>query len=426
LASSHEDMFERYLAISSAIARQVDFQSVLGEVAKEIHKIFDHDHMDISIVPIDHRDRTIVFEVGLKTEWSENSERQHSINMSPIREILLGKKEHILCSDAWKDEQFHFDGAFDSPIFSANLRSRMHVPIQVHGVVHGSLNISSHQIGKYTIEDIVTVRQIADLIAPYVYALIRAEQAKKLTLADGAARGREESFRLGTLRLTEGMEDERKRIGMDLHDQTLADLTRMSRYISHISGKSAPTNADFNKLGTDISNCMGELRRIIEDTKPGVLELFGFTQAVEAQLERSVTGVVPQIQTRVEDATESFLDGSPDSVRTTLFRIVQEAINNAIKHGKAKTISVFITRDKDGVCISVVDDGSGPRPQIEQSSGGLDNMRVRAALISAKLLMSGYGVGRGTRVSIIVGRHQLGLPPPDTLALYSDYFTGVT
>ena len=395
-------LLEHFLAISRAIARQVDFQSVLSEISDEIHQFFEHDHMDICISLPHQPDFNISFEVGMSTKWGETSGNSHPILSSPIRELLLGRVPSYLTGDAWDDDRFHFEGAFDSPIFDAHLRSRIHVPLHVHGVVRGSLNISSHQINKYSNEDVEIAKLVGDLLAPYFNALIWGDQAENAAMAEGAARGREETLRRGSLRLTEGMENERKRLGMDLHDQTLADLTRISRHISRISRKDSPIASDITKLGIEINNCMSELRRIIEDTKPGVMDLFGFAQAVEAQLERSVAGITSPIKTEVRDSASSILDQSPEALRTTLFRIVQEAINNAVRHSSPQHVFLDIEKSEECLVISVIDDGSGAAVHSEDSPGGMDNMRVRAALISADLTVSSAEPGGGTRIAISI------------------------
>ncbi|MBL4890311.1 MAG: GAF domain-containing protein [Rhizobiaceae bacterium] len=404
-----EDLLERYLAITRAIAGQMDFQSVLGEIAGELHHLFGHDHLDISILLPDQPDRNISFEIGMSTKWGQTSDTPHYNSQSPIRDILTGKVPQILTSDACNDARFHFEGAFNSPIFEANLRSRVHVPLQVHGEVHGSLNISSHQIGKYNQDHVEVAQQIADLLAPYFYALIWGEQAKTAALAEGAARGREEVMRLGALRLTEAMEDERKRIGMDLHDQTLADLTRILRRMTGLKRPPVSVTVAMSGIADDINTCINELRRIIEDTKPSVMDLFGFTQAIEAQLERTVEGITPPITTIVKDGTNSLVDDFPDSLRTALFRIVQEAINNAVKHSSPGQVAVNIEADTRNIFVSVCDDGSGMDTLQENYSSGLDNMRVRAAIISANLVFEPNEPGGGTRVLITIPRVQLAI-----------------
>lgn len=407
MSKDPELLLERYLAISRAIAGQFDFQNVLAKIAGEADKLFEHDHMDVCLILPDQPDHSQTFEVGVSTSWSQPPNDPRENDLSPIREMLAGRVKSYLTEDAWEDPRFHFDGAFDAPIFDANLRSRIHVPLSVQGELIGTLNISSHQKNRYDEDDVQIAQQVADLLAPYIYAIIRGEQIKALALAEGAARGREETLRAGTLRLTEGMENERKRIGMDLHDQTLADLTRIHREISRISRQTAPKGSELTGLEVEVSACMSELRRIIEDAKPGVLELFGFAQAVEAQLERSVVGIEPRISTNVLDLASELLDDGPKSLRTTVYRIVQEAINNAIKHGQPDNISVAIEAEGDVLSISVVDDGVGTSKNHVASLGGVDNLRVRAALISANLEVAGDEPGGGTRITLSIPIEEL-------------------
>ena len=406
MPSESDSLVDRYLAISRAIAGQMDYQNVLRQVAKEVDSLFQPDHMDIAIILPDQRTCLVSFEVGVRTGWSKIKDPA-PLAGSPIRSLLMGEVPNLLTGDAWEDERFHFNGAFDKPIFDAKLHSRMHVPLHVHGEVLGSLNISSHHKNKYTEADMEIAQQVADLLAPYIYAIIRSDQAKQAALAECAARGREEALRLGALRLTEGMEKARRRLGMDLHDQTLADLTRISHRLARICRQQSTLGPELVELGDDISTCITELRRIIEDTKPGVLELFGFAQAVEAQLERSVAGIMPPINIEVCDHYSSMLDACAESLRTTLFRIVQEAINNAVKHGRPRNLSICIDAEEDHLWIEVADDGCGVGAKSHRSTGGLDNMRVRAALISAEIEIAHDLKKGGTRVLVKVPFREL-------------------
>ncbi|MEM9104261.1 MAG: GAF domain-containing protein [Pseudomonadota bacterium] len=375
---------DRYLSISRAVAGQLDFQKVLLRIANEIGEILQFDHMDIAIITSDRSGEHVAFEVGVKTGWSEGG-RARPIAQSPICDLLLGKTPFILTNDAWVDPQFHFDGAFDAPIFEADLHSRIHVPLNVHGVVHGSLNISSHEKNVYSTDDLEEVKRIADLIAPYMYALKMGEQAREAALREGAAKGREQALRSGALRLTEGMEEERKRLGMELHDQTLADLSSIYRQIIQLTRKAGRDSSELAAIGRNIARCTGELRRIIENAKPGILELFGLQQAIESQLEKAVAGAGRPIDTTLEDATDSILDHGSDTIRTAVFRIVQEALTNAVKHSQCRSIAVSLQPDRDDIVVEICNDGSSPTDGWFDSTRGVDNMKVRAALISATI-----------------------------------------
>ena len=128
-----------------------------------------------------------------------------------------------------------------------------------------------------------------------------------------------------------------------------------------------------------------ELRGIIENAKPGVLDLFGLTQAIEAQLKRSTQGVDREISTSVVDTTSDVLDHGAYRIRLAVFRIIQEAVTNAVKHSGCRAISVRLSQTSDHIRIEVANDGSEPTEGWRRSTGGVNNIRVRAALIGAEV-----------------------------------------
>lgn len=393
----NKDLLHRILAISRAIAGQLDCQSVLREIAGEVHQLFHFDHMDVAIVLEDGKCSSS-YEVGLDTRWGQHVTGGLPIFISPIRSLLNGEVPYLITGDALTDDRFHFDGAFDSPIYEAKLRSRVHVPLHVNGTLLGTLNISSQQKNAYTEYDVEVAQCIADLLAPYFYSLSQTEQAKKAALGESHALNRENMLRLGALRLTQGMEQERKRLGMDLHDQTLADLTRLLRHIAVLRRADNVDENAFIYIETEIDTCIKELRNIIEDTKPGVLELFGFAQGVEAQLERSIAGVKPDISISVLDHSNDYLDEIDTSQRTTIYRIVQEAMTNAVKHSDASSVQVEISKTASSLSIAIIDDGAGINIDTQNNNSGLDNMKVRASLVSSTLSFNKNTDNAGTKV----------------------------
>ncbi len=401
---SHPDAqnLEHYLSISRAVAGELDLQCVLNQIAGAVKsKLLNYDHMDVTVVLATDKSRHVAFETGVNTIWGEVG--KHFPNASsPIRELLSGDADFLLTGDAWNDPRFHFDGASASPIFQANLHSRIHVPMMVHGEVLGALNISSHQKDVYDARDMAVAQNIADLIAPYFFALNKGEQARTSAIAEGAARGRERSLRLGALNLTEAMEAERLRLGMELHDQTLADLSAIYLRISQLADAKDPDPDELEQLMDAVARCASELRRIVENAKPGILELFGLTQAIEAQLERAVQGQDREIKTTIRDATGDLLDQSEDRIRLTVFRIVQEAVNNAVKHSGCRQISVELTRTAQSVKIVVANDGLMPPEGWRRSNGGVGNIRVRADLIGADIVFERNHNGNGSQTVLTV------------------------
>ncbi|MFD1744860.1 GAF domain-containing sensor histidine kinase [Rhizobium helianthi] len=381
-------LLEQYLAISRLLAGQLDFRSAIQVVAQEIAHIIPHDHMDVCIKMLDGNFHT-AHESGMETDWSLLPPLP--VSGSPIRSLLFGEVDMLLTDDACNDPRFHFEGAHSYPIVQLGLRGRLHVPLKVQGDVIGAFSCSSRTVGFYGSDDVERARAIADLLAPYFFALRAAEQSKRSAIIEAEARAREEGLRLGALRLTEALESERQRIGMDLHDQTLADLTRLARRMEKLSRSSDMAEEELEPLLRGLQHCMQDLRQIIETAQPTVLQLFGFAQAVETHLDRSLRDSGATLVWELVDEAAGAFDHLEQSVAIALFRITQEAINNAIRHAQADHLKVLLKRTSRALTVEVQDDGVGIAPSAKRSGGGIDNMRTRARLISAR-----FDVGRGT------------------------------
>lgn len=392
-------MFAHLLAVSRAMVGQMDYESVLRAFGTELRHLIPHDHLDIVLLS-KHGKEHACYEVGLLTKWSDLARRPLPTRISPVRAVLMGEVLYLLTDDALSDRRFHFKGAIDEPIFTARLRSRIIVPLRAQGGIFGSLNISRQQTGRYKRADVSIAQHCADLLAPYLYALARTEDARKAAFAEAEARTREEVLRAGALRLTEGMERERQRLAMDLHDQTLADLARISRRIAHLRVRGGARPDDLVELENDLGSCLHELRRIVEDMKPGVLDLFGFAEAIEASLTRSIAGAGLDVAIELKDRSQRAADRLPTTLRTALYRIVQEAVNNAVTHSGARRIRVEISKHSACVEVAIIDDGRGLSGPAETSCGGMSHMRTRAALIGAQIRVARGAGGTGTRVTV--------------------------
>jgi signal transduction histidine kinase len=396
----------QFFRMSRLLAGQLDFLSAIRSVANEIADVVPHDHLDVCIVRPDGKVHT-AYESGIDTAWG--SKPNCPVAFSPIRALLVGEVDHLISGDATLDPQFHFEGAFVRPIHDHHLRSRIHLPMLVHGEVIGALSFSLHEKGRYGATDIRNGRYIAELLSPYFFALRAAEQARQSAIVEAAARAREEGLRLGALRLTEALEEERQRLGMDLHDQTLADLTRLARRLERLSRAQNINPGELDAACEALQASMAALRGLIDEAKPTVLHLFGFAQAVENHLERAIRDGGQAIEADLVDDSNGVIDTMPASVSVALLRIVQEAVNNAVSHAAAGSLEVRIGVARGQVVVSVTDDGRGLSQAHRPGGTGIDNMRTRARLIGARFSLGSGREGKGTvmRVALPVASVQL-------------------
>jgi signal transduction histidine kinase len=368
-------------------------------VAAEVAEIVPYDHLDVCIVRHDGKVHT-AYETGIDTAWG--SAAHAPVAQSPIRSLLMGEVDHILTDDAASDPRFHFPGAFTRPIHEHGLRARIHAPMVVHGDVIGAVSVSRHAAGAYGAAEARKVCYLAELLAPYFYAIRASEQARQSAIVEAEARAREEGLRLGARRLTEALEAERQRIGMDLHDQTLADLTRLARRLERLASRGGTEAAEAGSIAAGLHVSMAALRQIIEEARPSVLQLFGFAEAVENHLERAIRDSGQRITYALIDDSAGAIDRLPAATSVTLLRIVQEAINNAVAHADATRIEVRLSVSAGQVTLSVSDDGKGREPASRRTGAGIGNMRTRARLVGGRFSLGAGQRGAGTAVRVVL------------------------
>lgn len=159
-------------------------------------------------------------------------------------------------------------------------------------------------------------------------------------------------------KLIEAQEETLGRVARDLHDgvgQSVTGLLVGVRAIEETSGEPGVREM-LRALREQGALAHEELRRLVRGLRPYQLDELGLGSALklEADTLRERSGV------HVEFATAPETDGRwPKPVESALYRIAQEAIANALDHGKPKTIQIRIFRDPDGLGVEIIDDGGG-------------------------------------------------------------------
>jgi two-component system sensor histidine kinase UhpB len=207
---------------------------------------------------------------------------------------------------------------------------------------------------------------------------------------------------VGTEKLFEGAEDERRRIAMDLHDQTLADLSTILRDLQGFSAVSDnPCQQQARGLEASLTSAMNNLRDIMNNLHPQTLDVLGLGAALEAHLERQCDAPgLPQYHyfcdERIADLGLSRLQ------QLALYRIGIEAITNVIKHASAGRFEVGLDLRGGLLSLSIEDNGRGfTMPSTMSSAGrGLNNLRERARAIGAEVDWLPSRFSSGTRFEL--------------------------
>jgi signal transduction histidine kinase len=211
-------------------------------------------------------------------------------------------------------------------------------------------------------------------------------------------------------------EAERQRWARELHDDTLQSLSALRIGLSTAARSDRPEalREAFRQGIEQLEEGITNLRALITDLRPAALDELGAQAAVEALAERaarhgiaidvSIDLVYERTQGQSRDGEEALARHTPE-LETAIYRIVQEALTNATKHGDARRAVVEIHEDEGTVHVLVRDDGVGFDPSADTSGFGVLGMRERVELLDGTLeIDSSPGAGATVRATLPVQR----------------------
>jgi signal transduction histidine kinase len=247
----------------------------------------------------------------------------------------------------------------------------------------------------------VNTISILSLVLGSILAIVVVRHARHLGM-EAAARFNEvlaarEDLRRLSDRLVAVQEEERRNLSRELHDdlgQTMsAMLIELGKLESPLAG-SEDHRAELASVRRLAEENVAKVRNMALLLRPAMLDELGMVPALRWHARE----VARRTGLKVKMIADEINDDLPDSHRTCIYRVVQEALNNCVKHSKASEVRVVIHRDGEGLSISVQDDGAGFDP--EHNKGlGLLGMMERVAGAGGRFHIESQP-GRGTIISI--------------------------
>jgi signal transduction histidine kinase len=214
-------------------------------------------------------------------------------------------------------------------------------------------------------------------------------------------------------RVVAAQESERQRIARDLHDETGQSLTAIGMGLRGLEtrlGRDPKQAATLHELQALTADSLRELQRLMTDLRPSHLDDLGLSAALRWYAGKIEERYAFKVRINIS-GYEHALD---EAAKIATFRIVQEAINNIIKHAEARHVEVELAFGEQGIRVSVRDDGRGfdlQRIQQIQSSSrpslGLAGMQERAALLGGTVSIQSRP-GQGTMVEGYIPYHYEG------------------
>lgn len=219
-------------------------------------------------------------------------------------------------------------------------------------------------------------------------------------LLDRLQRNEREFRRLGRA-VWRVQEDERRRLARELHDGIGQNLTALKHRLSALSDALPAETAQRQGLEAAIALCgdtLEDTRNLSRLLRPPILDDLGLEAALR-WLARS-QGEASGLDITLELEPLPPLDGD---LQTLLFRVAQEALNNAAKHADARSVLLRLVARAGVLQLQVVDDGRGCDPDLAGKSGGsgLGGMRERLRLYDGRLELHS-SPGEGTRLRAVI------------------------
>jgi two-component system sensor histidine kinase UhpB len=226
--------------------------------------------------------------------------------------------------------------------------------------------------------------------------------------------------RLETIRREQAMlilqaqEEERRRVALELHDESSQNLTALLVYTEVLSQslrdlpETVISKNGREQLSRELQHLTGltqhtleNIRALAQQLRPSVLDDLGLHAAFRwlAEDSRERLKLVVELHMEgVEDTSRG--NHHPALYETTLFRIAQECLTNVARHAHAQRVSISLTRDEQNICLQVHDDGHGF--DVSQHSGlGIVGMHERAALLGGTITIVSRP-GQGTTVEAVL------------------------
>jgi signal transduction histidine kinase len=220
-----------------------------------------------------------------------------------------------------------------------------------------------------------------------VLAIMRLQHRKKLT----AKREEEHKAELEKIEkekqlsnytaLMEGQEQERRRLARDLHDGLGCHLSALKLNLSRVPAESAQQEQSLLQVTDQLDASIRELRWISRNMMPEALLTLGLQDAL-----KDLCSSVMSPQLRLVYNAYNIDPALPLSTQTTIYRMIQEIINNAVKHANASVIMLQCSQEEDSFFITVEDNGKGFDVASHHSEGiGLKNIRNRVDYFNGDL-----------------------------------------
>lgn len=202
---------------------------------------------------------------------------------------------------------------------------------------------------------------------------------------------------LATKAVLQAEEDERKRVAVDLHDSVGQILSAVKINLSAMETTIAPESLPkYDNIMNMVDNACKEVRVIAHNMMPNSLLKNGLVSAVKEFISQINSDVL-----KITLNTSGLNKRLENNTEMVLYRVVQESVNNVIKHAQASALEIQIIQDEEGVSLTIEDNGKGFDTTKQSEGIGLQNLRSRIAFLKGEIEIQS-SPGKGALIAIFV------------------------
>ena len=362
--------------VSRALSQTLDFEKVLNTLVEYVMRLVPLDYAYV-VIAESETSLTLRARHGYEQESAPKLELGESIKLGefPCLQQIMSTQESLLIPNTQADP------GWDTLITHASIGSWLGIPL-----VAGNKTIGVLALQK-TNPDFFNTKHIGLAEAVSAQAAVAIQNA---WLFEQVRAGHERLQSLSR-RLVEVQESERRYIARELHDEASQSLTALKfglrlleQEVDHPENI-LPQVAALKRLTDGV---LEELHRLAMGLRPASLDYLGLVAALEQLVKDSDQRYKMAVRFRATGFTEE--RRLPDHVETTIYRIVQEALTNTVRHAQAKNVDVILEQREDKLVVLVEDDGAGFDTRTIGASGasghlGLVGMQERAQMIGATI-----------------------------------------
>jgi signal transduction histidine kinase len=218
---------------------------------------------------------------------------------------------------------------------------------------------------------------------------------------------REQAVQLAFSRqLIESQEHERQRIAGELHDSLGQNLlvVKNRAALGALAVPDGDARKQFDEISSTVAHTLAEVRAISYNLRPPHLDQLGLTMTIRAMIEQTAASSGVAMIADLDDVDGAF----PLDQEIIIYRIVQESVNNVVKHARAREVHVALRSHEDRVDITIRDDGRGFTPGAAAAGAangggfGLKGLAERVQMLGGTHTIES-APGRGTIVTVRIG-----------------------